>query len=274
LKILTLGNGFAASHFPYETSKFRITPNENAINAILDFYKPNVIVNCAGKTGQPNVDQCELIKAETYTANVVIPLMLARECEKRNIHFVHLGSGCINYSTAPNGVSWKEDDFSNPASYYSKTKYAADLALGTMDNVSILRLRMPVSDSTSPRNLLSKLIKYNKVLEEPNSITFMSDLKNAVQFVIDNKLFGIYNITSDKPLTHSVFLEEYKKYVPTHTYEKITVEQLSSMVVATRSNCVLDNSKIKSKGFVFADTDARVREVVKAFVENRNKEIK
>ena len=288
-KVIVIGNGFVAGHLPYEVVNYRFTPNEENINVFINQYKPNVIINCIGRCGTPSVDWCENNKFETYNTNVIIPAMLANECNNRNIHFIHLGSGCINYGHSPNIVrhynssdtesfrtvdlGWKEIDCSNPKSYYSKTKYSADLILGDLSNVCILRLRMPVSSKNHPRNLLNKLIKYQKVLEEPNSMTFVDDLVNAIHFVIKNKKTGIYNVASPKPILHSELLEEYKKYFPEHIYEKISVKELDGLVVAPRSNCILDVGKIISEGFSFADTQTRVRETIAKFAENIKKEI-
>ena len=44
---------------------------------------PDVVINCAGKTGRPNVDWCEDHKEETVRANVTGPLILLDECRKQ-----------------------------------------------------------------------------------------------------------------------------------------------------------------------------------------------
>lgn len=300
-KIIVLGKkSFIASHLKYETIKSRLPPDQEYIEWFLDEHCPDIIINTVGHCGKPNIDQCELEKSDTYMSNVVIPLMLACECENRNIHLIHLGSGCIFSGPSPHHIinnkwikdgkyvsegmlgsgsgntidlGWTETDIANPVSFYSKTKYACDLAIGSMKNITILRLRMPISSINNPRNLLNKLINYKQVLETPNSVTFLEDLINAIDFVIENKKTGIYNITSPKPLTHSTLLNEYKKYFPNHTYEQISEKELNNIVVAKRSNCILDSSKIINEGFKFGDTDTRVSETVKKFVENL-KEIK
>lgn len=282
MKIITIGNGFIASHLPYEIAKYRFTPNLESVFDLLGIYKPDVIINAVGFCGTPNVDQCEIEQEKSNTSNTVIPIMLANECKQRNIHMIHMGSGCINYGPSPHSIpyeftgdnrvrvdtGWKETDFSSPLSYYSKSKYATDLTIGSMSNVCVLRLRMPISSTNSPRNLLNKLIKYDRVLEEPNSMTFVSDLVRAIDWAVENRKTGIYNIASPKPLTHSVLLEEFKKHFPGHKYERITKEQLEGLVAAPRSNCILDVSKSISEGFVYGDVDTLVRDTVKEFASN------
>jgi dTDP-4-dehydrorhamnose reductase len=249
---------------------------------VIDRYRPDVIINAIGRCGSPTIDFCETHQAETAYANTQIPIALAAATQKHGIRLIHIGSGCINYGPSPNCVNsidvnsidtgWKETDFSSPLSVYSKSKYAADLILSTMPHTTILRIRMPISSANHPRNLLNKLISYNKIVEEPNSMTFLNDFVRAVDWAITNNKTGIYNVVSNMPLTHSVLLDEYKKYVPTHVYEKIDVNALNKLTAATRSNCILDNRKIVSAGFEFTPTLANVHMTIKAFVENRNKD--
>lgn len=60
----------------------------------LDRVMPDRVINCAGKTGRPNVDWCEDHKVETVDTNVLGTLNLARECAERGIHCTVLATGC------------------------------------------------------------------------------------------------------------------------------------------------------------------------------------
>lgn len=289
-KVIVLGKGFIASHLPYNISNYRLSPDDKRIGDFLDQEKPDVIINTVGFVGTPNVDQCQVEKSETYIGNVVLPCLLASECERRSIHLINIGSGCIFYGPSPRAINhyqincitgekesgwitdtgWVEEDIANPISHYSKTKYACDLAISALKNVATLRIRMPISSKDTPRNLLNKLIGYKNVLEEPNSMTFMDDLVSAIDWTIDNEKTGIYHFASPKPITHSMLLNEYKKYQPTHEYRSIGTAELSTMTIAARSNCILDCRKITNEGFKFGDTDTRIHDTIKAFAENRN----
>src|SRR6056300_777097 len=39
-----------------------------------------IIINCAGYIGKPNVDACELAKADCIEGNVLLPAMLSQLC--------------------------------------------------------------------------------------------------------------------------------------------------------------------------------------------------
>ena len=98
-----------------------------AVAALLDAERPDVVVNCAGKTGRPNVDWCETHQVETIRANVVGTLTLADVCRERGLVLINYATGCIfEYDDAHplgSGVGSKEEDIPNfTGSFYSKTK--------------------------------------------------------------------------------------------------------------------------------------------------------
>ena len=76
MKVMILGSGFVADHLPYEQIKdndgtsYRVTPNQEDIDWCLSKDKADVIINCLGRTGRPNVDWCESHKTETYESNL------------------------------------------------------------------------------------------------------------------------------------------------------------------------------------------------------------
>lgn len=282
MKVLTLGQGFVSQHLPYQSTNYRLEATIMSVRTVLDAHKPDVIINCIGKTGTPNVDWCEDNKEETVRSNVVIPTLLAEECNKRNIHLIHVGSGCIFYGSSPNmfygtnvfgkpiqvDLGWTEKDFANPESFYSKTKYASDLVLGSIPNITVLRIRMPISDRNVPRNLISKLRKYDKVIDIPNSVTFMDDFVNCVDWVVKNRVTGIYHVTNPQTLTAAQIMREYQKYVPEHTFSVISEQELGSLTAAKRSNCVLNTEKLNKAGFKMALAEEALSRCMANYIKN------
>ncbi len=283
-KVIVVGNGFIANHLNHKiVTGERLVANYGLIKSFLDDYKPDVIINCIGFCGGRNIDGCEENKQKTFDTNTILPMMLASACETRGMRVIQIGSGCIYYGYSPNGMygmpyygphisfdpGWRESDAAAPLSTYSKSKYACDLALGTMKNVTTLRIRMPISWKNEPRNLLTKLINYKQVVEEPNSVTFLKDLSRAVDWAVSNEVSGTYHVCSPKPITHSQILNEYKKYVPEHQFTSITPKELDRLTSAPRSNCIIDSSKIMAAGFEFADQDEELKDCVKKFAQAR-----
>lgn len=279
MKIMSIGAGFVSEHLPYENIEARVFGINNvnlSVNLALEVNKPDVLINCIGKTGRPNVDWCEANKEATAFANVAVPIMLAETCKNRGIHLIQIGSGCIyfgpsRYKSETSGAEdpgWREEDFANPKSFYSRTKYACDLALGNMDHVTTLRIRMPISTKNTERNLINKLRGYKKVIDIPNSVTFMDDLVRCVDWAARNRVAGIYHVTNPTPITAAQVMREYQKYVPEHNFEIINESELDGLTVAKRSNCIIDSNKLKAAGFVMTPSEIALERCMAAYVKN------
>lgn len=298
-KVITLGGGFIASHLPYQNISTRLDTNIYHIDRLINNIKPDVIINCIGKTGRPNVDWCETNQIETASANTAMPILLADACAKHSIHLIQIGSGCIYFGKSPNlhylqndgspmppseattftmkfptieiDQGWYETDLANPKSFYSKSKYASDLAIGQMDHVAILRIRMPVSERNQPRNLINKLKGYSQIINIPNSMTFMIDFIRCVEWVIENGHTGIWHVVNPGTITAVQIMQEYQKYVPSHTFDIIYTEnQLDKLTIAKRSNCILNTDKLTNAGFEMSPANLALQQCMKNYFRNQN----
>lgn len=240
-----------------------------AVTRALDDAKPDVVINAAGKTGVPNVDWCEEHKAETVRSNVTGPLVLLEECSKRGIYWVHLSSGCV-YSSDNGGRGYAETDEPNFAgSFYSRTKAMAECALREFPDVLILRLRMPFDGSPHPRNLLAKLAKFERVLDTPNSITYLPDFLIAAEKLIQKRATGIYNIVNEGAVSPYRIVELYREIVdPAHQFERLLLGSLPQVVRAGRSNCILSTQKLKGEGITLRPVEEAVRIALSVFRES------
>jgi len=259
MKIVTIGAGFVSEHLNYPVVPERLEFDMQKIDRLLDTHRPDVVVNCVGKTGRPNIDWCETHREETALANTVLPIMLADACDRKSIHLIQIGSGCIFFGPSPRveragyqqkvfyDHGWLETDFANPQSYYSKTKYASDLAVGNMRNVTLLRIRMPISTKNNQRNLINKLRSYQHIIDIPNSVTFMDDFAKVVHKMATDNITGTFHVTNPGSLSAAQIMREYQKYVPDHVFDVITEEGLKDYTLAKRSNCILNTEKLNSK---------------------------
>src|SRR5512147_748315 len=66
-----------------------------ALGALLRETKPEFLINAAGYTGKPNVDACELHKADCLLGNAVLPGRIAEACAAAGVPWGHVSSGCI-----------------------------------------------------------------------------------------------------------------------------------------------------------------------------------
>jgi dTDP-4-dehydrorhamnose reductase len=243
-----------------------------AVAKALDVHKPDVVINCAGKTGRPNVDWCEDHKEETLRANVTGPLVLLEECGKRDLYWVQLGSGCI-YAGDNGGKGFSEEDEPNyTGSFYSRTKLWCDQMIKDVTEspsakakVLLLRPRMPFDGTTHERNLISKIRKYKKLIDEPNSLTYLPDLLDVAQKLIAKRATGLYNVVNPGAVSAFWIMTQYKKTVdPTHQFEKFSLEDLQKVTKAGRSNCLLSIEKLKKEGIVLPSVEDRLNEAMEA----------
>jgi 3,5-epimerase/4-reductase len=115
-------------------------------------------------------------------------------------------------------------------------------------NALILRLRMPVSDDLHSRNFVTKIAKYEKVVDIPNSNTILHDLLPASIMMAEHKETGIYNFTNPGAISHNEVLQLFKDYVRRDfTWSNFTLEEQSKVIKAGRSNCKLDTAKLEKK---------------------------
>ena len=221
------------------------------------------VINCAGYVGIPNVDACELHKTETYTGNVLLPVVLAMACEKYDLELLHVSSGCIysGHKIIDGKIKgYTEEDEPNfsfdspPCSFYSGTKAEGEKKLLPFKNVYVARLRIPFDKFDNPRNYLTKVQKYDKLLDDTNSISHREEFVKACVYILNNKeaLPGIYNITNTGHVTTkevAVLVKHGLKLNKSFSFFKNAEEFYGEAASTPRSNCVMDNSKLLSIGF-------------------------
>lgn len=276
---LIFGAGFLGTRFAARIPGAILSPvditDRQAVRAELGARAARAVINCAGKTGTPNVDWCESHPLETQRANVIGPLVLAEVCSEASAYLMHLGSGCIFYGESPKPGGWREDDVANPSSFYSRSKYAADLVLSKLPNVAVVRLRMPIDGKPGPRNLITKLARYPQVIDVENSVTVVDDLLGVVRALLEQRAVGVFHATNPGTMRHSDLLQLYREIVdPTHRYTLIREEELVSRGLAKspRSNCILASPRLAELGIAMRPVDVALRSVLTEYAQGSRQE--
>ena len=232
---------------------------------------PDVVINCAGKCGFPNIDWCEASKENrklTYYVNELGPrILLDAVRSESDAFFVHLSSGCL-WDVSDDHAPINEDEEPRPVSWYSETKAGGEARIYGMPNVLIIRLRMPIDSISHPRNLIDKLRCYKNVLSVPNSVTMVSTLLSVVNYLVRKRCTGVYNVVNGT--TSGVELMQlYQRFGGALApYNKITKEELAPMVKSGRSNCRLSTAKLESEGFMLPDFQCSLECLMRQYVEN------
>jgi len=208
------------------------------------------IINCAGYVGKPNVDACELAKADTIEGNVIFPAMLSQLCANKGYLYIHISSGCIygGYEKDFTEEDAPNFDFQN-GSFYSGTKALAEkIVKQNVPNSYIFRLRIPFDEFASPRNYITKMLNYDKLLNVRNSFSHRADFAKYLIALLEQEVpRGIYNLTNKGSLTTDEVISLMKKYKvlnkPVEFFSNL--DKFMSQVTAPRSNCVLSTNKVE-----------------------------
>ena len=269
-KILIFGKGYFGSKIQHELggefAEEKVFTLDDATRQI-DRHKPQVVINAIGYIGR-NVDDCELNKDKALSANTLVPILLGEACFRAQVRFVHISTGCIYHYDYTKNIPITEDqvpDFYDL--YYSRTKIYAEQALLFLARkmpILILRPRVPLDTVVNPKNLLTKLIRSKKVIDLPNSSTYIPDFIRALKHLLEKKARGIYHIVNKGPLYYPDLVKEYRKHVPDFKYEVIDFKKLNIV----RTNIVLSTSKLESSGFRVRTISEVLEECVKKYIKS------
>jgi dTDP-4-dehydrorhamnose reductase len=261
--------------------------------------RPELVVNAAGYTGKPNVDACELHKADTLQGNALFPATVAHACAATGIPWGHVSSGCI-YSGAKvveGGQTHTEKDFTKPelralvasnpkaihgftetdtpnfsfrdlpCSFYSGTKALGEEAIAGLGQSYVWRLRIPFDEFDNARNYLSKVQRYAKVYDNVNSISHRADFVRACLDLWQLRApFGTYNVTNPGFVTTRHVVAQIEKFLkPPRKFEFWASDEEFYQVAAKtpRSNCVMDTTKLLAAGVKIRGVEEAIADSLK-----------
>ncbi|KAI1372095.1 NAD(P)-binding protein, partial [Hypoxylon crocopeplum] len=227
------------------------TENREQVLGDLTLHKPDRVINCAGIRGLPNVDWCEDHKVETMRSNVLGVLNLVDCCFQLGIHITHVGSACIydrDLSLSDQKPFTEEDEPNYAASWYSRSRLISENAISHYPNLLLLRIRVPVGADFNPNNLITKLMKYDRLLSVPASGSVLPSLLPGAILLSENAETGIYNLISPEPFTNNEIMELVKKHIrPTLTWENFELEDQNKVLKAPRCNPIYNPAKLVEK---------------------------
>lgn len=246
-------NYFALSRSDIDYTNFKIFTDYARMH-YNDWKKPfknSTIINCAGYIGKPNVDACELNKADTIMGNVIFPTNLANFCANTYSTLVQISSGCIYNGYEKNFSEEDDPNFTfNNGSFYSGTKALCErMILKHNPHSYIFRLRIPFDQFESPRNYITKLLKYDNLVDVENSLSHRADFAKYCINLLEKKApHGIYNVTNKGSVTTKEVVDMIKHHLkPNKDFNFFDdYDKFLSTVATPRSNCVLDTSKLES----------------------------
>lgn len=218
------------------------------------------------------IDYLEDQLYENVRDNLYGIMLLAMLCQQVNKHYLYLGTGCIFSWNTIEDQSAKITEETYPTffgSSYSCVKGFTDDLCRLFPNVCNCRIRMPIVNWTNSRNFITKIASYEKILNMPNSMTYLPQMIPILIHMSRNQAVGTYNMTNPGWIDHATVLSLYKQYVnPSHTYTLVK-DEIDLGLLSKRSNNVLDASKLvaycKEHGLTLTEIKQAVEEGCEAW---------
>jgi dTDP-4-dehydrorhamnose reductase len=273
----------------YVLGKARCDNKEFLINEIENI-KPTHVISFIGRTHgvtedgkvYTTIDYLEQPGKlyENVRDNLFSPLLLAHICNKLNIHYTYLGTGCV-YSNQDCTIEHAFSDNEKPnffGSSYSTVKgFTQQLIELYENNVLQLKIRMPITSTNNPRNFITKITNYEKICSIPNSMTILPELLPIALDMMKTNSVGTYNYTNPGVISHNEILEMYREIVnPEFTWSNFSIEEQDKILASKRSNNYLDTTKlenyVKSRNLQLSNIKDGLRKVLYAYKSDLEKD--
>jgi 3,5-epimerase/4-reductase len=160
--------------------------------------------------------------------NLAGPMILAKLCEERRIHFTYIGTGCI-FDTDNNHVRIGYTETDNATffgSSYSIVKGYTDMLM-KLYPVLHLRIHMPITSTPHPHNFLTKLQYPSSLL---NSMTVLPDVLPIIYDLMEKGHVGTLNLTNPGYISSNEIVEMYREIVDPNFTCIETVGEQSTML--------------------------------------------
>jgi UDP-glucose 4,6-dehydratase len=272
--ILFGSNGYIGSEFKKQLTELNLSFYcwENTSNTTifqlnewykkLGYPKVDIAINCAAYIGKPNVEVCEYNKEPTILGNIVWPNIITTWCILNDITLGHISSGCIYSGCRLDGKPFTEEDvpnltfIQNNCNFYCGTKALSEKIVKQWEKSYIWRIRLPFEENNNPRNYISKLINYDKLLIANNSLSNKKELVAACIKTFSKKVpYGIYNVVNSGYVNTEKVIDKIKNTIrKDKVFNLITEEEFYKTISPLpRSNCIISNNKLLSVGIGMSD---------------------
>jgi dTDP-4-dehydrorhamnose reductase len=231
--------------------------------------RPDFLINAAGYTGKPNVDACETDKVNCLFGNAILPGRIAEACEATDTPWGHVSSGCIYTGSREDGTGFTEEDApnftfrQNNCSFYSGTKALGEEILKDRPKAYLWRLRIPFDNVESPRNYLTKLMRYDNLLEARNSISHLDEFVAATFACWEKRIpFGTYNVTNPGYVTTkevAALINESGVCTKDFSFFKDESDFMTRAAKTPRSNCIMSSAKLAAAGIEMTPVKDAIR---------------
>lgn len=266
--ILLLGStSFTGSHilnslqdrYSFQT----VGRNAESVDLVFDVYNDNisklsaalkwadVVINCFSNG---DVDSCEVNPLPSSKLNLEFPKLLCALQEECDFHLVHFSSNAVYDGDNP---LYSEESEHRPINTYGRLKSEADIYLtNESQRCTLLRPitmfgKLLGNQRHNPFSFFFDKLLSNQDIVAVNDVyvnmLHVDVLTECVAKIIDEEIYGEFNISGDNIVNRFEFVSEIKRHLPQST-STITETDSSGFVTAARRplNTSFDNQKMKS----------------------------
>lgn len=245
-ELIILGNGFLGSQFKKNGYRVLSRKDVNFVNdeSFIEFSskwlknKPEIkcVINCIGNADTRNCENLNFWN-DVFFTNSIIPKKLSKLCRHYGKKFVQISTGCVyDQNSRPN----TEEDSPSSHCNYVVSKICAENFCDSSGDL-IIRPRLFFGETDNKNNLLCKLPKFEKHLNEINSYTSLQTIVEAVDALIQLDKVGVYNVAQEGYAT----IGEICEWIGLEPKPKITGLELQKDQNLNLVNNILDISKLK-----------------------------
>ena len=221
----------------------------------LSYPRTKLVINAAAFVKTPSVDDNEDFKSATMNGNLVWPTVLACFCSNTSLPLIHISTACL-YQGDNGGLGWSETDapqltMDTGAGVYVASKELAERVVASYDKAWICRMRLPFDEYSHPRNLLTKLAKFDTVVDETQSLTHRGDFVKACLDLWEKRCpYGTYNCCNPGDVSYRWVCDQINtfRFNGKKTWNFQSPSHFDKTARTIKSRCSLSCAKLLSTG--------------------------
>ena len=197
--------------------------NINLLEKLINEFKPNIIINCAGKL----ISASNKSPDSAIYLNAYFPHLLLKIADKANAKLIHISTDCV---FSGNKGNYSENELKDGTTIYSKTK-----SLGEINSNKHLTIRTSVIGpeiDLKGEELFNWFMCQSKPIEGYTESIWSGVstivLASVIKRCVDKNITGIYNVTTKDPINKFDLLSLINKF----RFNKILINP----VIGVKSN--------------------------------------
>lgn len=203
-----ISEAYADASVAYTDADALDITDQDALNAFVEEYAPDIIINCAALT---NVDGCETQEDLAFAINTMGPANLAHAAKKVGAKLIQVSTDYVFSGSVP-GVRSEHDEV-GPISAYGRTKLAGERAVQeALDEHFIVRTAWLYG--YVGKNFVKTMLKlaedHDRVIvvdDQFGNPTSANDLAYEILSLALTDNYGIYHITNEGTCSWADFAE-------------------------------------------------------------------